>query len=104
MVELSNSTLTNIKGQQAKNPDLTITVNRPDLVPVMGGRATFDDLVAAGKAKLEGDRKHFDQLRGVLVQFMPDFEIMPGTKAPKPVSPSPRDPFTQPQPADTSGG
>ncbi|MCK7476101.1 MAG: hypothetical protein MZV49_27355 [Rhodopseudomonas palustris] len=31
LVELSNATLTNIKGEQAKNPDLTITVNRADL-------------------------------------------------------------------------
>ena len=30
LVELSNSTLTNINGEQAKNPDLTITLNRAD--------------------------------------------------------------------------
>lgn len=35
VVELSNSTLTSIKGQQAKNADLTITVNRSDLESVM---------------------------------------------------------------------
>jgi len=63
VVEISNSTLTNIKGQQAKNPDLTITVNRSDLEMVMAGKATFDDLIAAGKAKFEGDRKPFDQIR-----------------------------------------
>ena len=31
LVEMSNATLTNIKGQHAKNPDLTITVIRADL-------------------------------------------------------------------------
>ena len=48
---MSNSTLTNIKGVQAKNPDLTVTINRSDLETVMMGKATFDDLLAAGKAK-----------------------------------------------------
>jgi alkyl sulfatase BDS1-like metallo-beta-lactamase superfamily hydrolase len=104
VVEMSNSTLTNIKDQQAKNPDLTITVNRFDLETVMGGKATFDDLIVAGKAKFEGDRKHFDQLRGILVQFTPDFEIMPGTKPVKPTAPSAKDPFEQAEPADSSGG
>ncbi|HED19349.1 MAG TPA: MBL fold metallo-hydrolase, partial [Gammaproteobacteria bacterium] len=32
VVELSNATLTNIKGYQAKDADLTITINRKDLV------------------------------------------------------------------------
>ena len=83
-VELSNATLTTIKGEQAKNPDLTITVNRADLNQVMMGVASFDDLIKAGKAKFEGDRKGFDQLRSILVAFTPDFEILPGTAAKKP--------------------
>ena len=84
LVELSNATLTTIKGQQAKNPTLTITVNRADLNQVMMGLASFDDLLKAGKAKFEGDRKGFDQLRGILVPFTPDFEILPGTAPKKP--------------------
>jgi alkyl sulfatase BDS1-like metallo-beta-lactamase superfamily hydrolase len=103
VVEMSNSTLTNIKGQQAKNPDLTITVNRTDLESVMGGKATFDDLIAAGKAKFEGDRKPFDQLKGILVQFTPDFELLPGTKPVKPSEPL-NDPFEQAEPANSAGG
>ena len=82
LVELSNATLTNIKGQQAKNADLTITLNRADLNMVMMGVTTFDDLVKAGKAKFDGDRKPIDQLRGLMVAFTPNFEILPGT-APK---------------------
>jgi alkyl sulfatase BDS1-like metallo-beta-lactamase superfamily hydrolase len=104
VVELSNSTLTNIKGQQAKKPDLTITVNRTDLESVMGGKATFDDLIAAGKAKFEGDRKPFDQLKTILVQFTPDFEIMPGTKPVKQAAPPARDPFEQEEPGNSAGG
>ncbi|HEX9883379.1 MAG TPA: alkyl sulfatase C-terminal domain-containing protein, partial [Desulfobaccales bacterium] len=104
VVEMSNSALTNIKGQQAKNPDLTITVNRTDLETVMGGKATFDNLIAEGKAKFEGDRKPFDQLKAILVQFTPDFEMMPGTKPAKPAVPPSKDPFEQPEPASSAGG
>ena len=104
VVELSNSTLTNIKGQQAKKPDLTITVNRTELESVMGGKATFDDLIAAGKAKFDGDRKPFDQLKAILVQFTPDFEIMPGTKPVKQAAPPAKDPFEQEEPSNSAGG
>jgi alkyl sulfatase BDS1-like metallo-beta-lactamase superfamily hydrolase len=102
-VEMSNSTLTTLKGQQAKNADLTVTLNRADLETVMGGKATFDGLVAAGKAKFEGDRKPFDQLRSTLVQFAPDFELMPGTKPGKVTTPpAAKDPFEVIQ-SDTKG-
>ncbi|MBS0629442.1 MAG: MBL fold metallo-hydrolase [Verrucomicrobia bacterium] len=79
LLEMSNATLTNIKGVQAKHPDLTITINRTELDNVMMGKNTFDDLIASSKAKFEGDRKPFDQLRSLLVVFTPDFEILPGT-------------------------
>ena len=93
-VEMSNSTLTSIKGEQAKSPNLTVTINRVDLEQVMGGKATFDQLIAAGKAKFEGDRTPFDQLRSTLVQFTPDFELMPGTKPVKVAAPQkPADAF-----------
>ncbi len=82
LIELSNATLTNIKGQQAKNPDLTITLDRPELNRIMMGVASFDDLIKAGKARFDGDRKPFDQLRSLMTSFTPNFEILPGT-APK---------------------
>ena len=103
-VEMSNSTLTNIKGQQAKSPDLTITINRSDLESVMSGKATFDSLLAAGKAKFDGSRGPFDQLRSILTRFTPDFEMMPGTKPGKATNPPTEDPFEADEPADTSGG
>jgi alkyl sulfatase BDS1-like metallo-beta-lactamase superfamily hydrolase len=103
LVELSNATLTNIKGEQAKNPDLTITLKRADLDLVMMGASTFDDLLNAGKAKFEGDRKPFDQLRAILVSFAPNFEILPGT-APKTPSKGLK-PFEMPDlaPPDAAG-
>ena len=80
VLEMSNATLTNIRGQQAKNPDLTITVDRADLETVMMGAATFDQQIAAGKAKLDGNRDVYEQLKTTLVQFELGFEMMPGTK------------------------
>jgi alkyl sulfatase BDS1-like metallo-beta-lactamase superfamily hydrolase len=81
VVELSNSALTNIKGQQAPNPDLSITLNRADLNSVMGGTKTFDQLIQEGKAKFVGNRQVFDDLRSSLTSFSPTFELMPGTKS-----------------------
>ena len=80
VVEMSNSALTNIKGQQVTNPDLTIIVDRSDLNGVMGGQTTFDELAASGKARFEGDRSKFEQLKSVMRSFTPDFELVPGTR------------------------
>jgi alkyl sulfatase BDS1-like metallo-beta-lactamase superfamily hydrolase len=79
VVELSNNALTNIQGEQAANPDLTITLNRSDLEPIMMGAASFDDQIAAGKVKMEGNRAPYDELKAMLVMFDMGFEILPGT-------------------------
>jgi alkyl sulfatase BDS1-like metallo-beta-lactamase superfamily hydrolase len=107
VIEMSNSALTNIKGQQAKNPTLTVTINRSDLEKVMGGQTTFEQLQAEGKAKFDGDRNAFDQLRSTLTIFKPDFELMPGTKpkqsTPKQTPPKTQDPFAAQEMAITAG-
>jgi alkyl sulfatase BDS1-like metallo-beta-lactamase superfamily hydrolase len=81
VVELSNSTLTNIRGHQSAKPDLTLTIDRADLEAVMMGAKTFDQQIADGKAKLEGNREPYDLLKSSLVQFSLGFEILPGTGA-----------------------
>jgi alkyl sulfatase BDS1-like metallo-beta-lactamase superfamily hydrolase len=86
-VEMSNATLTTIKGFLVPKPDLTITVNRADLNGVMMGQVTFDDLIKEDKATFDGDRTGFDQLRSILVPFTPDFEILPGTASKQPTNP-----------------
>jgi alkyl sulfatase BDS1-like metallo-beta-lactamase superfamily hydrolase len=108
VVEMSNSALSNIKGQQNQKADLIITVNRADLEKVMGGQTTFEALLKGGQAKFTGDRKPFDQLRSVLTTFTPDFELMPGTKPksdPKqPTAPAVvKDPFEVNELADPAG-
>ena len=59
-----------------------LTLDRPELNRIMMGVASFDDLIKAGKARFDGDRKPFDQLRSLMTSFTPNFEILPGT-APK---------------------
>lgn len=102
VVELSNGTLTNIEGFQADDADLTITIPRADLEPVMTGAATMDDQIAAGKAVLEGDPKVIDELRAMLGQFDLGFEVLPGTGEAD-LTPE-AGAFQQPEPADTAGG
>lgn len=80
VVEMSNATLTNIKGYKSENPDLTITINRSDLENVLTGQRKFEELVENGTIKLEGDKKVVEQLKSTMVQFELAFEIMPGTK------------------------
>ncbi len=80
VVEMSNATLTNIKGQRADNADLTITINRSDLEKVLTGQSTFEDLVDSGTIKLEGDQTVISKLKSTMVPFELTFEIMPGTK------------------------
>ncbi len=102
VVELSNGTLTNIEGYQAKDADLTVTINREDLVMTLMGAVSFDEQIASGKAKIEGNREVYEQLKALLVHFDLGFEIMPGTGA-KDLTPE-KTPFEQEKPADTSGG
>jgi len=97
IVELSNNALTNISGQQAKKPDLSITMKRTDLETVMMGKASFDDQIKNGKAKLAGNRKVYDDLKGMLVQFNMGFEILPGTGGTSLTAP--KSAFEQPAPA-----
>ena len=81
VVELSNATLTNIEGYQAKDADLTLTITRLGLALVMTGKKSLQDQIADGDAKAEGDLGVLKQLASTLVHFTPDFEILPGTKA-----------------------
>jgi alkyl sulfatase BDS1-like metallo-beta-lactamase superfamily hydrolase len=79
-VELSNGTLTNLSGFQAKNADLTLNVNRSDLLKVMFGQTTFEEILKSGKGKAVGDMAILGKLQGMLDTFEIGFEIMPGTK------------------------
>ena len=81
VLELSHATLTNIQGYQAQDADLTITISRADLEPIMMRKATFASQAAAGRASLAGNAGVLQQLMASLGDFDQYFEIMPGTKA-----------------------
>ena len=104
LVELSNSTLTNIEGVQSPKADLTITMDRTDLNDVMMGKTSFDDKIKAGKAVLDGDPTPFDELKNMLTTFTMAFELLPGTFPDAVEAPVKENPFKQDVPADSSGG
>jgi hypothetical protein len=61
-------------------------------------------LLAEGKVKFVGNRKAFDELRSSLVTFVPDFELIPGTKSKTKVPAAPaKDPLEAPEPASSAG-
>jgi alkyl sulfatase BDS1-like metallo-beta-lactamase superfamily hydrolase len=98
LIELSHSTLNNIKGFQDKNADLTITINRSDLDLVMMGVKTMDEMIADGTAKTKGDKSVIDKLKSTLIHFELRFEILPGT-VPVGEQQLIRNPFQQDMPA-----
>jgi len=102
VVELSNATLTNLKGFQAEDPNLTLTINRADLEQAMTGATPLQQLIDDGTAALEGDASLIQTLATMLNHFDLDFEIMPGTGGGN--GSSLADPFVQEPLGDTSGG
>jgi alkyl sulfatase BDS1-like metallo-beta-lactamase superfamily hydrolase len=81
LIELSNSTLTNIEGFQAKDADLTLTINRSDLEQVMMGVKPLAAQIEDGTAKVKGDLGVLQQLAAAMVTFDMGFEILPGTSS-----------------------
>jgi hypothetical protein len=47
----------------------------------MMGAVSFDEQIKAGKAKLEGKREPYEQLKTMLVHFELGLELIPGTGA-----------------------
>jgi alkyl sulfatase BDS1-like metallo-beta-lactamase superfamily hydrolase len=81
VLELSNETLTNIKGRSAADADLTLTLDKAVLIGVVMGKGSFASYIESGVVKAEGDLGAFEQLKSTLSPFDPLFELMPGTKA-----------------------
>jgi alkyl sulfatase BDS1-like metallo-beta-lactamase superfamily hydrolase len=79
VLELSNATLTNIKGYLAPRPDLTLSVDRADLERIMFGQTNLEELLKGGKARAEGNVQLLAELYGMLDTFSVGFEILPGT-------------------------
>jgi len=80
VIELENATLSNLPGFLAAKPDLTLTINRADLEQTMMGAKTLEAQIKDGTAKVDGDVTILGKLAATMVDFDPNFEIMPGTK------------------------
>ncbi|MFN9645022.1 MAG: alkyl/aryl-sulfatase [Cyanobacteriota bacterium] len=104
IVEMSNATLTNSKGFRSPAADLTIVISRSALELIISGLSTFEALAGEGKVTLEGDASILQSLQEVLVEFTPDFEILPGTLLAKSTPARVRELFEQPEPASSAGG
>ncbi|MFU8815663.1 MAG: alkyl/aryl-sulfatase [Pseudomonadales bacterium] len=79
IVEQSAGTMTIISGFQHPEPDVSIRMNRSDLEAVMMGRSTLGGQLMAGVGTVTGNAGVLQRLAGLLVDFDPNFAIMPGT-------------------------
>ena len=80
IVEMSHGTLTSVAGYSEANPELSISVNREDLSPVIAGQASLLQLLQSGVGSSQGDIGVLEQLGSVLVGFVPGFAVVPGTE------------------------
>lgn len=69
IIEMSNATLTTIAGFQAKDADLTITINRRELEDVMIGTSSWRPKSPLGRPRLVGNPQVLSQLASTMVKF-----------------------------------
>lgn len=82
VIEMNNETLTNIKGHQANDADLTIITNRSVLLLFMMKKATaviLQEKIQSGEIVLKGNTEVLKQFKSTLVAFDQYFELLPGT-------------------------
>jgi alkyl sulfatase BDS1-like metallo-beta-lactamase superfamily hydrolase len=70
------------KDKQAKDADVSLTMNRAALNEIIGGKLKVEQGVTSGKIKLDGDPKKFEEFVALLDTFDPWYQVvMPiGTK------------------------
>lgn len=76
-VEMSNGNLSNIEVTKPKPADATLTVNKADVTRILMGQTKLKTLLSDGTARLSGDNTAFNKIASSLVEFKPDFEIVP---------------------------
>ncbi len=65
---LENSVLNHWADYEAKDADVTVTLDRAVLDQVLAKQLSFKDALAQGKVKLAGDAAKFEELMGMLVR------------------------------------
>jgi len=64
------------KGQQAKDADASLTMNRDTLNQIIGGKLKVEQGVTNGKIKLDGDSKKFEEFVSLLDTFDPWYQVV----------------------------
>jgi alkyl sulfatase BDS1-like metallo-beta-lactamase superfamily hydrolase len=64
------------KGQQAKDADATLTMNRDTLNEIIGGKLKVEQGVTKGTIKLDGDAKKFEEFVALLDTFDPWYQVV----------------------------
>ncbi|MEP4731948.1 alkyl sulfatase C-terminal domain-containing protein, partial [Parvibaculum sp.] len=80
LIELSNSTLTNVEGYLHDEADLSMTIKRTVLETVMSGEKELEAQFTDGTATFEGDIGILGVLAAAMADFDPLFEVLPGTR------------------------
>jgi hypothetical protein len=66
---------------------------------MMAAKTDLNSMISAGKVKLDGNAKVLADLRAVVVEFNPVFQLLPGTVTGQDTAQSAQlDPFEQPEP------
>ena len=76
-IELSNGNLSNAVVDKEQAADANLVVNKADVNRILLGQTTLKALLASGDAKLTGDKSAFGKIADSMVEFNPDFEIVP---------------------------
>ncbi|KRG68343.1 alkyl/aryl-sulfatase [Pseudoxanthomonas dokdonensis] len=82
VLNLENSALTYVEGQQASNADASLTLSRAALNSVILGQTTFAAAMQSGQARVEGDPRKLAELMGMLDTFSYGFPIVEPLPAP----------------------
>jgi len=64
------------KGQQAKDADASLTMNRDTLNEIIGGKMKVEQGVTKGTIKLDGDSKKFEEFVSLLDTFDPWYQVV----------------------------
>ncbi|MGS0681194.1 alkyl/aryl-sulfatase [Shewanella sp. 125m-7] len=76
-IELSNGNLSNVEVDKEQPADANLIVNKADVNRILLGQVTLKALLASGDAKLTGDKEAFGKIASSMVEFNPEFEIVP---------------------------
>ncbi len=64
-LELHNGVLNSVMGYKSKNPQVSLEISKLDLLALMSGKVTLDDLINNGKAKVDGNREVLKKLHRI---------------------------------------